>query len=85
MHRVGFALAILLALGVAPAAAQTRVHVSLGFGAPQPWVSGYVVVGRPHHRWRHYHRRAAFIEGRPEMIVVSRRVHHRRHRWHQHW
>src|SRR5260370_42248562 len=43
---MGWALA-LTALGAATAPAQTRVDVALGFGLPQPYVSGLVVVGPP--------------------------------------
>lgn len=41
-----------LALGLAAgtASAQTSVQLSLGFGVPRPYVSGYVFVGRPHLR-----------------------------------
>ncbi|MGH7538142.1 MAG: hypothetical protein ACREMF_05875 [Gemmatimonadales bacterium] len=41
-------LATLLAAGTAPA--QTSVQLSLGFGVPRPYVSGVIVVGRPHLR-----------------------------------
>ncbi len=43
---LGWALA-LTALGAVAAPAQTRVDVALGFGLPQPYVSGEVVVGPP--------------------------------------
>jgi hypothetical protein len=41
-------LASVLAAGTA--SAQTSVRLSLGFGVPSPYVSGYVFVGRPHLR-----------------------------------
>jgi hypothetical protein len=41
-------LALMLAAGTA--SAQTSVRLSLGFGVPRPYVSGYVFVGRSHLR-----------------------------------
>jgi hypothetical protein len=92
MKNYKWILAALLAVGgmaVAPAAAQTRVSVSVGFGVPNPYVSGYVVVGRPRYSRYHrpyygpyyyrYHRRPSLVIGRPEVIVVPRRPYHRRH------
>ena len=71
---VAFALA--LALVASPAAAQTRVNVVVGFGAPRPFVTGVVVVGQP----RPYYSRSAYFY-RPPLFV--RRVyvvrHHHRH------
>lgn len=48
-----------LALAAGTASAQTSVQLSLGFGVPRPYVSGYVYVGRPYLRpvYRPYHYR----------------------------
>lgn len=97
MNRIAVKLGFLAALGAAavttapaPLAAQTHVSVSLGFGVPQPYVSGYVVVlgGRPAYRpWRFHHHRAPLVVLRrdilvlpPRPIVVYRRPYHHRHR-----
>jgi hypothetical protein len=44
---LGLALAV-AAVPAAPAAAQTRVGVMLGFALPRPYVSGVIAVGRPY-------------------------------------
>jgi hypothetical protein len=51
----GFAVA----LAAGTASAQTSVQLSLGFGVPRPYVSGYVFIGRPHLRpvYRPYYHR----------------------------
>src|SRR2546425_13322448 len=77
MKRVLLAAGIALALGVTPIAAQTRVHVAVGFGIPQPYVTGVVIVGRP--QVYYPHRRAFYY--RPSLFVV-RRVYGDRHRHH---
>src|SRR2546428_6532162 len=69
MKRVLLAAGIALALGVTPIAAQTRVHVAVGFGIPQPYVTGVVIVGRP--QVYYPHRRAFYY--RPSLFVVRRR------------
>src|SRR2546427_1179371 len=68
MKRVLLAAGIALALGVTPIAAQTRVHVAVGFGIPQPYVTGVVIVGRP--QVYYPHRRAFYY--RPSLFVVRR-------------
>src|SRR2546422_9696500 len=68
MKRVLLAAVIALALGVTPIAAQTRVHVAVGFGIPQPYVTGVVIVGRP--QVYYPHRRAFYY--RPSLFVVRR-------------
>src|SRR2546422_11361477 len=68
MKRVLLAAGIALALGVTPIAAQTRVHVAVGFGIPQPYVTGVVIVGRP--QVYYLHRRAFYY--RPSLFVVRR-------------
>ena len=47
MKHMLWTIGLALALGAAPAAAQTRVSVAVGFGVPRPFVHGVVVVGRP--------------------------------------
>src|SRR2546426_4856460 len=79
MKRVLLAAGIALALGVTPIAAQTRVHVAVGFGIPQPYVTGVVIVGRP--QVYYPHRRAFYY--RPSLFVV-RRVYVGRYRHHRH-
>jgi len=46
MKKIAVLLAMLLAVGAAAAAAQARWRVSVGFGAPRPYVSGFVFVRR---------------------------------------
>ncbi|HEX9485873.1 MAG TPA: hypothetical protein VF976_02315 [Gemmatimonadales bacterium] len=79
MKRVLLAAGIALALGVTPIAAQTRVHVAVGFGIPQPYVTGVVIVGRP--QVYYPHRRAFYY--RPSLFV-ARRVYVDRYRHHRH-
>ena len=84
MKHMFWALGLALALGAAPAAAQTRVSVAVGFGVPQPFVRGFVVVGRPYAFYPPYRvvvvRRPHF---RRRLFVFERRFHRARfHRWH---
>ena len=79
MKRVLLAAGMALALGATPIAAQTRVSVVVGFGIPRPYVTGVVIVGRPHAYYPH--RRAFYC--RPPLFV-ARRVSVVRHRHHQH-
>src|SRR5438094_8965274 len=65
MKRTAWAFGLVCALAAAPAAAQTRVSVAVGFGVPRPYVAGVVVVGRP------YLYRPYFY--RPPLVVVVRR------------
>src|SRR5438094_10378897 len=65
MKRTAWAFGLVCALAAAPAAAQTRVSVAVGFGVPRPDVAGVVVVGRP------YLYRPYFY--RPPLVVVVRR------------
>ena len=60
-----------LALAAQPAVAQARVSVALGFGVPRPYVSGVVIVGRPHF-YRPYVYRPYFY--RPPVVVVVPRA-----------
>jgi hypothetical protein len=59
MKRIMLLAGLALALAAGTASAQTSVQLSLGFGVPRPYVSGYVFVGRPHLRpvYRPYHYR----------------------------
>ena len=47
MKKIVLVLGMLLVVGAAGASAQTRWRLSLGFGHPRPYVSGFMVVGRP--------------------------------------
>lgn len=81
MKRVLLAAGIALALGVTPIAAQTRVQVAVGFGIPQPYVTGLIILGRPHvyspYRRVFYYRPSLFVARR----VYVDRYRHRRHRY----
>ncbi len=71
------AVGLLVVLAARPAGAQTRVDVVVGFGVPRPFVTGFVVVGRPRpyfHRRAYVHRPSLFVE---RVYVV--RHHHRHH------
>ncbi len=46
MKKIALVLGMLLVVGAAAATAQTRWRVSLGFGHPRPYVSGFVAVWR---------------------------------------
>ena len=80
MKRWMVAAGVALVLGAAPARAQTRVDVVVGVGAPQPFVSGVIVVGRPYFA---YARRAYFY--RPPLFVERVYVvrHHHRRAYHR--
>jgi len=82
MKRLLLATGMALALGAAPIAAQTHVSVGVGFGVPRPYVTGVVIVGRPH---VFYPPRRAFYY-RPRLFVARRvyvvRHRHRHHRYH---
>jgi hypothetical protein len=62
MKRILAVLALLIGLGAGVASAQTRVSVSLSFGAP-------FVAYRPYHRTHGYHRYRVY-DPRPTIIVV---------------
>ena len=91
MKRILIAVVLLLALGAATAVAQTRAHVSLGFGVLRRYVDGYVVIGRPHYYRRHYLRHPRLLVVLPDLVLLSprplvvyRRPYHRHHR-HLQW
>ncbi len=83
MKRIALLLGLLVALGAATVAAQTHVSVSFGFGVPQPYVSGLVVVERPHF----YRPPVVVVVPRPypirplfvERVFVTRYRHPHRH------
>jgi len=79
MKHLLFATGMALALGAAPIAAQTHVSVAVGFGVPRPYVTGVVIVRRPH---LSYPLRRAFYYRPP--LFVARRVYVVRHRHHHH-
>ena len=79
MKRVLMAVGLAFALGAAPMAAQTRVSVAVGFGVPRPYVTGVVIVGRPH---VYYLPRRVFYYRAP--LLVARRGYVARHRRHHH-
>jgi hypothetical protein len=79
MKRVLLAAGMALALGATPIAAQTRVSVAVGFVIPRPYVTGVVIVGRPH---AYYPYRRAFYYRPP--LFVARRAYVVRYRHHQH-
>jgi hypothetical protein len=82
MKRVLLAAGFALALGATPIAAQTRVSVAVGFGVPRPYVTGVVIVGRPHgyypHRRAFYYRPSLFVD---RHVYVDRQRHHHHHRY----
>jgi hypothetical protein len=71
-----------LALGATPLAAQTRVSVAVGFVIPRPYVTGVVIVGRPHvyspHGRAFHYRRPLFVARRANVV----RYRHHQHRHH---
>lgn len=79
------AIGLALALAASPAAAQTRVDVVVGLGAPRPFVTGVVLVGRP----RPYYSRSVYFHPRPifvQRVYVVRRHHrHAYRRYHHDW
>ncbi len=81
MKRVLLAVGLAFALGAAPMAGQTRVSVAVGFGVPRPYVTGVVIVGRPH---VYYPRRHAFYYRYRPSLLVARRGYVARHRRHHH-
>ena len=79
MKRVLLATGLALALGVLPIAAQTRVTVAVVFGVPRSYVTGVVIVGRPH---VYYPPRRAYSYRPP--LFVARRAYWARYRRHHH-
>ena len=81
MKRVLLAVGLAFALGAWPMAGQTRVSVAVGFGVPRPYVTGVVIVGRPH---VYYPARRAFYYRYRPPLFVARRGYVARHRRHHH-
>lgn len=50
MNRIMVLIGSLAMLAAGTASAQTSVSVSIGLGAPRPYLAGSVFVGRPHLR-----------------------------------
>lgn len=84
MKRILMALALLAALGATAATAQTRVSVSIGFGAP---FVAYHPRSYHSHPYIAYHPRPAVVVVRPyrpaRVVVIRQRHHPRRH--HRRW
>ena len=90
MKRIFVIVGLLLGLSSGVAQAQTRVGVSVSFG--DPYVNGYVVIGRPYyHRYArpYYYQYRPYYHRVPVVVVSPRyhrdrvvvvRSHHRRHR-----
>lgn len=97
MQRTILLAGLALALTAGTASAQTSVELSLGFGVPRPYVSGYVFVGRPYvrpvyrpyhyrpYRYYRYHARPHIYRPAPFGYRPNRRViivdRHRHHRF----
>lgn len=90
MKRTLAVLALLIALGGGSAAAQTRVSVSVGFGAPfvayRPYAYRYRAYRYHAYGYRpntyYYHSRPTIVVVQPRRFVVSR---HRPRRHHRGW
>jgi hypothetical protein len=95
MKRTTLLTGLVFLLAAGTASAQTSVRLSIGFGVPSPYVSGYVLIGRPHVRpvyrptafhHRHHLRRIVVISPPvfrgPSRLIVVERSHDRpeRHR-----
>lgn len=92
MKRILIWLGLILVLGATGAAAQSRIAVSVTFG--DPFVSGHVVIGRPHyHRYarpyfHRYHPRPVVVVAprvyRPARVIVVRPHRYHPRRTHRH-
>ena len=82
MKRIMFLTGLVFLLAAGTASAQTSVRLSIGFGVPSPYVSGYVLIGRPHVRpvyrptiFDHRrHRGRVVVVARPVFRRPSRRI-----------
>lgn len=76
------AVGLALLLAARPAGAQTRVAVVVGFGVPQPFVTGVVVVGRPrpYYRPAYFYRPPLFVE----RVYIARHHHRHHYRYYHH-
>ena len=79
---------LLIALSAGAATAQD-VSLAVGFGAPRPYVSGWVFVGRPHPRPLYrpffYERYPRPFFGGPRVMIVEPRRYHRWYRQRRGW
>lgn len=85
MKRTLAVLALLIALGGGSVAAQTRVSVSVGFGAPFVAYRPYAYRYRAYRYHSYGYRPYTFYDSRPTIIVVQPRGSHAwRHRPRRH-
>lgn len=80
MKRIALLTGLVLVFAAGTASAQTSVRLSIGFEVPRPYVSGIVVIGRPHMRpvyrpshFRHRRHARRVVVALP-MVRVPRRV-----------
>lgn len=91
MKRTLAMLALLIGLAAGSLSAQTRVSVSLSFGAPfvayhpRPYGYGHSYRYRPHRRYVVYDPRPTIVVVRPyrptRLVVVRHRPRRHHHRW----
>ena len=83
MKRIMLLAGLVSMLAAGTASAQTSVQLSFGFGVPRPYLSGHVVVGRPHLRpvyrpyFYRYHRRSYLLLREPRRVIIVERRGHR--------
>jgi len=89
MKRTLAVLALLIVLGGGSAAAQTRVSVSVGFGAPFVAYRPYAYRYRAYRYHSYDYRPYTYYNSRPTIIVVQPRryavLRHRPRRHHRGW
>ena len=89
MKRTLAVLALLIALGGGSVAAQTRVSVSVGFGAPFVAYRPYAYRYRAYRYHSYGYRPYTYYDSRPTIIVVQPRryvvLRHRPRRHHRGW
>jgi hypothetical protein len=89
MKRTLAVLALLIVLGGGSAAAQTRVSVSVGFGAPFVAYRPYAYRYRTYRYHSYGYRPYTYYDSRPTIIVVQPRryavLRHRPRRHHRGW
>jgi len=92
MKRIAMLIGLALLFAAGTASAQTSVQLSLGFGAPRPYVSGDVFIGRSFFRpvyrpyyYYPYHYPYYFFEPLPRFYGSPRRVfiYERDHRYYR--
>lgn len=81
MKRIAMLIGLALMFAAGTVSAQTSVELSLGFGAPRPYVSGDVFIGRSFFRpayqpyyYYPYHYPYYFYEPLPRFYGAPRRV-----------